>query len=262
MMRVQGPVVAGMFYPGDPAELAQQLDGMLARADGQAEGPPQALIAPHAGYIYSGPVAANAYASLAPVAAEIRRVVVMAPSHRVGFQGVAVSSADVFRTPLGDIPVDRAAVDQLLAMPQVRELDQAFAAEHALEVQLPFLQRTLGDFLLVPLVAGEAAPAAVAEVLAALWEEQGTLVVISSDLSHFHDYATAQLRDRETTAAIEALREGDVSDDGACGRVPVRGLLREARQRGLHVQTLDLRNSGDTAGARDRVVGHGAYVFY
>lgn len=253
--------VAGMFYPADPAQLAEQVDQYLGEAAPYPGPAPKALIAPHAGYIYSGPVAANAYASLRAVADRIERVLVLAPSHRVAFRGIAASGADEFRTPLGDIPVDTAAVQQALALPQVGLLDQAFEGEHALEVQLPFLQRTLGDIRLVPFIVGDAEPQEVAELLDLLWGGDETLIVISSDLSHYHDYANAMQRDRNTSTHIQAL-DPDIAYDDACGRNPIRGLLLSARKHALNVDIRDLRNSGDTAGPRDRVVGYGAYVFH
>jgi hypothetical protein len=250
----------GLFYPGERAALAASVQGLL-RAAGPAEGPaPRAVIAPHAGYVYSGPVAASAYARLAPLRGRVRRVVLVGPSHHVGFRGLAVPSADAFETPLGTVPVDRAALERLLALPQVVERDDAHAREHSLEVQLPFLQEVLGDFALVPLAAGDASAAEVAEVLERLFDEPGTLLVVSSDLSHGADYATARALDAETSRAIEALRPEDLGPGSACGRVAVRGLLLLARRRGLAAHTLDLRSSGDTAGGRDRVVGYGAYA--
>jgi AmmeMemoRadiSam system protein B len=261
MERTQLPSVAGMFYPADAASLSQDVQTLLAQAE--SRGPaPKALIAPHAGYVYSGPVAASAYARLRPLAGQIRRVVLFAPSHRVPFAGLAASSATRFRTPLGDVQVDRQAVETALRLSQVREFDAAFDGEHALEVQLPFLQSALGDFQLVPFVVGDARGADVAEVIETLWGGDETLIVVSSDLSHYLDYASARARDRHTTTAIEALDATAIDYHDACGRIPVQGLLLAARRHGLHVETVDLRNSGDTAGPKDRVVGYGAYLFH
>jgi len=257
----QMPNVAGMFYPADPSQLTEQIDQYLGEATPYPGPVPKALIAPHAGYIYSGPVAANAYATLSALAGRIERVVVLAPSHRVAFRGIATSESSEFRTPLGDIPVDTAAVQQALELTQVGLLEQAYQGEHALEVQLPFLQRTLGDFKLVPFIVGDARPEEVAELLNLLWGGDETLIVISSDLSHYHEYADAMRRDRNTSSHIEAL-DPDIAYDDACGRNPIRGLLVSAREHGLRVETRDLRNSGDTAGPRDQVVGYGAYVFH
>jgi AmmeMemoRadiSam system protein B len=221
----------------------------------------KALVVPHAGYVYSGPVAASAYALLASLRDRIRRVVLLGPSHRVGFEGLAASSADAFETPLGRVEIDAEAVERALLLPQVRRLDAAHAQEHSLEVQLPFLQRVLSDFRLVPLVVGDATPAEVAEVIETLWGGAETLLVVSSDLSHYLPYEQAKALDRATTQAIENLDPEAIGEDQACGRLPVQGLLLAARRHGLHARTLDLRSSGDTAGSRDAVVGYGAYAF-
>jgi AmmeMemoRadiSam system protein B len=254
------PAVAGVFYPDDPDELRQQVHTYLSSANPGMTEPPKALIAPHAGYIYSGPIAASAYAQLQSIADRIRRVVILAPSHHVGFRGIAVSSADLFQTPLGVIDVDKVAVAQVRELPQVHPLDDAFEHEHSLEVQLPFLQETLGDFRIVPLVVGDAEPEDVDQLLEMLWGGEETLIVISSDLSHYNDYETAREIDGETSEAIENLQPAAISFHQACGRVPVSGLLLAARRHNLQATTLDLRNSGDTAGSKDRVVGYGAYA--
>jgi len=261
MMHVKPPAVAGFFYPGSERELRAAVQGFMRDAHSPEDARPHALIAPHAGYQYSGPIAASAYASLAPWADDIRRVVVLAPSHRVPFRGIATSSADAFRTPLGDIPVDRAAVDSLDGLPGVLRLDAAFAEEHALEVQLPFLQNVLPDFSLVPLIVGDADSDDVSGVIEALWSDD-TLIVVSSDLSHYHDYRSCQQRDRSTTARIEQMQADEIGPYDACGAFPIRGLLKTAQRHGWHVRTLDLRNSGDTSGDKSRVVGYGAYEFY
>jgi AmmeMemoRadiSam system protein B len=198
---------------------------------------------------------------LAPIAEVVRRVILLGPSHRAYVQGLAASSADVFVTPLGEIPVDRESVERALALPQVSLLDAAHEQEHSLEVQLPFLQLTLREFELVPFSVGEATADEVREVLDLLWGGAETLIVISSDLSHYYDYETARRLDAQTSRAIEALSPRDLDENSACGRAPVRGLLRAARQRGLSAHTLDLRSSGDTAGSRDQVVGYGSYLF-
>ena len=260
MTSVRNPAVAGLFYPGDPRELHAMVAGYLAAA-AAGDVVPKAIIVPHAGYIYSGPIAASAYARIQPARGRITRVVLLGPAHRVGFHGLALSSADCFQTPLGRITVDQEAVKKISGLPQVQVMDAAHMQEHSLEVHLPFLQEVLGEFSLVPLVVGDAEPGEVAEVLEALWGGPETLIVISSDLSHYHDYKTAQRLDRATSQAIEQLRLEDIQYDHACGRNPVNGLLQVARQRGLKAKTVDLRNSGDTAGTPDRVVGYGAYVF-
>jgi AmmeMemoRadiSam system protein B len=222
---------------------------------------PKAVIAPHAGYEYSGPIAASAYAPLAAARGRIERVVLIGPAHRVPVTGLSAPHADAFATPLGRVPLDRAALDSILDLPQVGVLHRAHELEHSLEVQLPFLQVVLGDFVLVPLVAGDATPEDVAEVLERLWGGPETLIVVSSDLSHYHDYATARRMDGATTHAIEALRPTAIGYDDACGRVPIQGLLVAARRHGLQATTLDVRNSGDTVGSRDQVVGYGAWAF-
>ena len=260
MTSVRKPAVAGLFYPAEPAALHAQIASFLAHAPAAAT-VPKAIIAPHAGYVYSGAIAASAYALLKPARGTIRRVVLLGPSHRVAFHGLAAPSVDVVETPLGLIPVDRAALQQLTALPQFIISDPAHAREHSLEVHLPFLQEVLGEFSLVPLAVGDAAPVEVAEVLERLWGGPETLIVVSSDLSHYHDYDTARKLDRVTSNAIEQLRYQDLDFDSACGRVPVSGLLYLAQRRGLTAETIDLRNSGDTAGPRDQVVGYGAYVF-
>jgi hypothetical protein len=260
MARIRQPAVAGLFYPADAAELRRTVDALLASS--APRGPaPKALILPHAGYVYSGPVAASGYAELAPLRAVVHRVILLGPTHRVPFEGVAISSADVYLTPLGPVPVDIGALDALVGLAQVRLLDAAHLREHSLEVHLPFLQSVLEDFKVVPLVVGEASPDAVAEVLERLWGGRETLIVVSSDLSHYHDYATAQRLDAETTRRIETLSRAEIDGEHACGCRPVNGLLLAARSHGLVPRVLDLRNSGDTAGPRDRVVGYGAYAF-
>jgi AmmeMemoRadiSam system protein B len=261
MKTIRHPAVAGMFYPADPQTLRADVESYLAEAAGASGPVPKALIAPHAGYIYSGPVAGHAYARLRAAASRITRVVLMAPAHRWPFHGLAIPEADEFQTPLGRIPVDRAALLSVTGLPQVQCLDAAFDGEHALEVHLPFLQAVLPAFRIVPFVVGEASPREVADVLERLWGGDETLIVVSSDLSHYLDYRSAKARDAQTTGRIEAL-DPSVGDHDACGRNPVNGLLTVARRHGLTVETVDLRNSGDTAGPRDRVVGYGAYVFH
>lgn len=260
MTTIREPAVAGMFYPADPHELHAMITRFLDEAEPVGD-VPKAFIAPHAGYIYSGPVAASAYARLRPAHARIKRVVLLGPSHRVAFEGLAVSGADEFLTPLGRIPLDKGAIEQIAVLPDVHLLDKAHVMEHSLEVHLPFLQEVLDRFTLVPVVVGDAAEESVAEVLDLLWGGPETLIVISSDLSHYHDYETARRMDQATSRAIEELRPEAIHYDDACGRNPVNGLLTLARRRGLHAHTIDLRNSGDTAGPRDQVVGYGAYVF-
>ncbi|ADE16626.1 protein of unknown function DUF52 [Nitrosococcus halophilus Nc 4] len=260
MATLRQPAVAGLFYPADLVSLQTQIQNFFKTNDARGN-PPKAIIAPHAGYRYSGPVAASAYACLRKVQGRIHRVILLGPSHRVPFYGIATSRANGFATPLGIVPVNQDDLQQALALPQVRALDEPHALEHSLEVQLPFLQEILGDFSLVPLVVGHSSPQEVKEVLDLFWGSEETLIIVSSDLSHYHDYTTAQQLDRATTKAIEALQPEAIHSEQACGYLPMGGLLMAARERGLHGTTLDLRNSGDTAGSREKVVGYGAYVF-
>ncbi len=259
---VRRPAVAGTFYPAEAGTLRAAVASYLSEAQAQeADGPrAKALIAPHAGYVYSGAVAASAYARLASYADQITRVVLVGPAHYVAVRGIAVSGADAFRTPLGDVALDRSAVERLLDLPQVTIDEHPHGPEHALEVHLPFLQSVLDDFALVPLAVGHATPEEVAQVLDRLWGGPETLIVISSDLSHFHHYDAAQALDLTTARAIEA---GDVTALGpeqACGCIGIGGLLLAARTHRLRIERLDLRNSGDTAGSRDSVVGYGAWA--
>ena len=254
--------VAGMFYPADAHALRREVSALLSSATGAAGAmPPKALIAPHAGYVYSGPIAARAYAQVAALAGRVRRVVLLGPAHRVALRGLALPGVARFATPLGEIEVDAAAVARLRDLPQVSESPRAHAAEHALEVHLPFLQATLGSFTLVPLVVGDATPAEVAEVLDALWGADETLIVVSTDLSHYLPYRVAQETDRATVDAMLAL-DPTLDPTQACGAMAVNGLLLAARRRGLTPMLLDLRNSGDTAGDRARVVGYGSLALY
>jgi len=261
---IRPPAVAGAFYAGEPALLADEVDHYLAQARDRLAGDepaPKALIVPHAGFVYSGPVAASAYARIAAFGDRIRRVVLFGPAHRVWVDGMAVPAARQFQTPLGPVPLDTAALATLAALPFVETSDAAHAEEHSLEVQLPFLQRALDQFALVPVVVGGADGAQVAAALDAVWGGDDTLIVISSDLSHYHAYDRARQRDQATCAAIEGLEVGRITPEDACGCRGVDGLLRAAQQRALRPHTLDLRNSGDTAGPRDRVVGYGAWAF-
>jgi AmmeMemoRadiSam system protein B len=258
---VRLPAVAGQFYPENPEELRTVVDGFLAAAKTVSDTIPKVIIAPHAGYPYSGPIAGSAYACLARGRGALKRVVLLGPSHFVGFDGLAVSSASVFQSPLGLIPVDEEALARVRALSRVTTLDAAHQREHSLEVHLPFLQIALGEFKLVPLVVGDATANEVGAVLNKLWGGRETCIVVSSDLSHYHDYQTAQQIDRETARAIESLNWEKLDADQACGCQPIRGLLRVAKERGLRCRTVDLRNSGDTLGGRGRVVGYGAFVF-
>lgn len=259
MTRIRPAAVAGRFYPDEPAALRAQIEAYLADSR-KCDAHPKGIIVPHAGYVYSGPVAASGYAALASRRSEIRRVVLMGPSHFVRVRGLAVPTVDSFATPLGDVPIDGQARDELRSLAQIVASDEAHAREHSLEVHLPFLQVVLPEFTLVPLAVGDATPDEIAEVVEILWDGPETAFVISSDLSHFHDHSTAAEIDSRTSALIESLRWEELRGDLCCGYKPIGGLLSAARARGLPVQAIDLRNSGDTAGPRDRVVGYGAYV--
>lgn len=246
-----------MFYPADADSLRATVRQLLAAATTSPGPQPKVLIAPHAGFVYSGDTAATAYARIAPFRDAIRRVVLLGPAHRVRLRGLAAPAAAAFATPLGEVPLDRAS---LRALPQVSINDSAHAAEHSLEVHLPFLQETLGSFELVPLVVGEASREDVAQVLDRLWGGAETLIVVSSDLSHYLPYARACARDEFTAEAILQLR-ADIDHDQACGATPINGLLQLARSRRLKPLLLALRNSGDTAGDKGRVVGYAAFAF-
>ena len=259
-MSVRIPAVAGQFYSGSADRLAAEVRGYIADVESVGP-PPKAMILPHAGYVYSGAIAASGYARLCRAQDTVTRVVLIGPSHYVPLRGLAVSTADAFTTPLGPVPVDRPAVERLLRLPQVTRSEPAHAREHSLEVHLPFLQQVLERFAIVPLVAGDATADEVAEVLDLVWGGPETLIVISSDLSHFHSYAEARRLDADTASAIEAMAPERIGDDQACGRVPIKGLLTAARRHGLVARTIDLRNSGDTAGPRRQVVGYGTFVF-
>jgi AmmeMemoRadiSam system protein B len=261
MSRIRPPAVAGMFYPGNPAVLQRTVDELLAAATAPAAAQPKALIVPHAGYIYSGSTAALAYATLAPWRSTIRRVVLLGPTHRVAVAGLALTEADTLATPLGTVAVDATAVAKIADLPQVVASDPVHAQEHSLEVHLPFLQRALDNFLVVPLAVGHASPEDVAEVLDRLWGGSETLIVISSDLSHFLPYAAANQVDRDTCTHILQL-DAHIRPEQACGAYPVNGLLLAARSRGLVPTLLHRCNSGDTAGDRQRVVGYAAFTFH
>ena len=295
MTVIRKPAVSGSFYPAQRDMLERQLalflseatnapqtsDAHLVRdarpagngphtADAQFAGDaqlagyalPKAIIGPHAGYVYSGPVAARAYARLAAVRGKVSRVVLIGPSHYLAFRGLAVDASDAWETPCGTVTLDTEAIARLRQLPMVGVLDAAHQREHALEVHVPFLQHVLGDFRLVPIVTGDASPDTVAALFDAIWGGPETLIVVSTDLSHYLDYAACQSLDARTAQAIERFDDTVIGSTEACGQVPTRGLLRVARRRGMAIERLDLRNSGDTAGPRDRVVGYGAWALY
>ena len=246
-----------MFYPGEPKALAAELDELLGDVEHLSPrlGFPKVLIVPHAGYVYSGGVAARAYDELAPARGIVRRVVMLGPAHRVAVRGLAAPAASAFATPLGEVPVDREALRTVQHLPQIVVSDAVHAAEHSLEVQLPFLQKVLGAFSLVPFAAGSASTAEVAELLERLWGGPETLVVISTDLSHYHSYAEAKRIDGATLARVRAFAT-DIHHDQACGATPLNGLLAVAGKRALAIRELAACNSGDTAGGKAQVVGY------
>ena len=260
MTLIREPAVAGQFYSGNADELSTTVATLLDEAQEKDTPAPKALIVPHAGYSYSGPVAASAYARLGPYRDQYRRVILLGPCHRTPVRGLALSSADAYRMPMGDVPLDKAAIANL-DIPGVQVFDAAHEDEHSLEVHLPFLQAVLGKFSVVPIVVGDASPELVSEVLDALWGGPETLIVVSSDLSHYLTYEEARAIDAATCQAIEHLDAAQIDHDMACGATPVAGLLLAAKQRDMKVTTLDLRNSGDTAGDEAFVVGYGAWMF-
>lgn len=255
---VRPPAVAGMFYPLDAESLAASVDAMLAAAPRSAGPAPKAIIAPHAGYVYSGPIAAAAYAALGRDRDLIQRVVLLGPAHRVHLTGLALPRAQALRTPLGDVPIDVEGARLALELPYVTVSDLVHEREHSLEVHLPFLQRVLGELSVVPLAVGDASPVEVAGVLERLWGGPETRVVVSSDLSHYLPYPLAKQTDAQTAATLERLQY--VDHEQACGASPVNGLIAVARGRNMTIERLDLRNSGDTSGGRGEVVGYGAFA--
>jgi len=260
-MRVRPAVFAGTFYPDKPQELAAVVRSYLPKSPSATPTTViKAIIAPHAGYIFSGATAGAAYAAVMAQKSHIDRVVVLGPSHRVGFSGVASSGASAFETPLGPVAVDRDAVTALTSAGLAREFEVAHEDEHSLEVQLPFIKTVFPSAHIVPLLAGDEDWQACERVLAALWGKDETLIVISSDLSHYHDYATAQHVDGETAKEIASLAAGSIDHEQACGATAVNGILGIAAEKKMSCQTLELRNSGDTAGPKNRVVGYGAFA--
>jgi AmmeMemoRadiSam system protein B len=258
---VRPPAVAGLFYPDDPAELRSLIERYLKEARPSSSATvPKAIIAPHAGYVYSGPIAASAFQTLAPAAGKVTRVVLLGPSHFVAIRGLALPDHSRLGTPLGELKGDPEGCGASLRLPQVRVQPEAHAREHSLEVELPFVQVLLGDVSLVPLAVGDASAEEVAEVLDKVWGGPETVIVISSDLSHYLPYDVARSVDRATADEILALG-GPLEPEQACGARPINGLLLASRRRGLTPELIDLRNSGDTAGDRSRVVGYGAFAF-
>ena len=257
---VRPPEVAGTFYPGNAGACADVVARCIAEARPTGLFKAKAVVAPHAGYVFSGPIAGTAFASLANRRAEIRRVVLIGPAHRVAYRGLATTSADEWATPLGSVPVDWASMRKLLSLPDMRVSDSVFVREHSLEVHLPFLQQALDDFTIVPILVGEASHAEVERALKLVWGGPETLISISSDLSHFLDYEAARRLDARTSGQMEILQAERIGAENACGHLALLGALRRARDLDLRVTALDVRNSGDTQGGRDRVVGYGAFV--
>lgn len=261
MNKVRPMAVAGQFYPAEKSQLTSTLEECFKLAvPYQADKFPRALIAPHAGYRFSGPIAASVYLSVADNHSHIKKVLLMGPSHRVPFRGIAMSGADAYASPLGVLEIDNESEQAIARLPFVGVLAEAHAYEHSLEVHVPFLQKVLPDVKIIPLVVGHTEPEQVAEVINALWSDD-TLVVISSDLSHYLDYKAACIKDKNTTELIESIDLNPLLGDQACGCRPINGLLRVAHEQQLNAKTIDLRNSGDTFGNKERVVGYGGYVF-
>jgi AmmeMemoRadiSam system protein B/AmmeMemoRadiSam system protein A len=263
MTEIRPTAVAGSFYPADPIALRQDVDQLLASvpAASSSNRQPKVLVAPHAGYNYSGSLAAACYAPLANFRDKIKRVVLLGPSHRVAFKGIAAPTSTAFATPFGDVPIDSEAIAKILSLDETGFFDDAHKDEHSLEVHLPFLQRVLGEFSLVPLVVGDARPEPVAAALEALWGDESTLIVISTDLSHFHPYDEALVIDRNTADKILQL-DFSLAGEEACGCRPLNGLLKLARARQLEIEEVGILNSGDSAGDQKRVVGYGGYRLF
>jgi AmmeMemoRadiSam system protein B/AmmeMemoRadiSam system protein A len=261
MMNIKLPAVAGKFYPADPSDLRKMLQHLLAGSGLDNIPQPKIILAPHAGYIFSGPIAANAYRILSKMP-HIKHVVLIGPSHYVYVEGAALPSAQSFRTPLGDIPVNQEFIDKLQNLPHINIFDEAFAQEHSLEVQLPFLQVQLNNFTITPILVGHPDKTLVAKIIEQFWDREDTLFVISSDLSHYHEYKTAVQHDQQTMGAILNLDADTLAPEQACGCFAIKGLLHFAKQHNFHAQLLDMRNSGDTQGDKNRVVGYSAVHFY
>jgi MEMO1 family protein len=259
--KVRPPAVAGQFYPASAQRLRAEVADLLEKAPAFVGASPKALIVPHAGYAYSGPVAATAFVGLQAGGRSIERVVLIGPAHYVRLSGIAIPTVDAFETPLGQVPLDRDALRAIGDLCSVIQDDAPHAPEHALEVEVPFLQTLLHAFAMVPLLVGDTVAEEVADVLQRLWGGPETLVLVSSDLSHYYDYDTARRLDAATATAIERGDWGGLGPNNACGFLPVAGLLLIAKRRGLRARRLCMRNSGDTAGTRDRVVGYGAWTF-
>lgn len=270
MTIIRPPAVAGTFYPADADLLRSEIDGLIDAAlhsgiAQQETATPKAIIVPHAGLMFSGSLAALGFATVRALKDTIKRIVIIGPAHRMAFQGIALARADQFATPLGNMRCDLPALQKALALPHVQMLDDAHTLEHGLEIELPFIQRLFGeqsDIGIVPLLVSRCSPRQVHEVIEKLWGGPETLIVISSDLSHFHDYDTAKKMDNRTRAMIENFDAENIDTNDACGALPVAGMLMAARNRGMKIKTLGMRNSGDVTGDKSRVVGYGAWAVY
>lgn len=252
--------VSGSFYPAEASALQQQVDQLLKAHAVHADGRPIALIVPHAGYQYSGAIAAQAFQQLRPWCDDIHRVLLIGPAHRAPVVGAALSSAGYFHTPLGDVVLDSQGIRELEKLPGFAIRDDAHAHEHALEVQLPFLQTVLDDFHLVPVLVGQASPELLHPMLERYWGAPHTLIVLSTDLSHFLSEEKAHHLDQRTRAAIEALDGERIGEEQACGRYPLRALMDVARHHHAHIQTLAMGTSADAGADAGRVVGYGAWL--
>ncbi|MFW5887929.1 MAG: AmmeMemoRadiSam system protein B, partial [Bacteriovoracia bacterium] len=237
------PDVGGMFYPDNPKILSEMIQSFLDKAK-PTQYTPLAIVAPHAGYVYSGPIAGSAYHALDKVKEKINTLIVISPAHRYGFRGVARHSADLFQTPLGNLKVNKELLDQLDEFEQVVELDEAFESEHALEVHLPFIQEVfkdkISDISIVPLVVGMTKPEEVAEVIEKIWQGDDRFLIVSSDMSHFLSYKDAKNTDFDTSQVLEKLDWQQLAHDSACGYFPLRGLMQVCQKRGLHLHSIDL----------------------
>ncbi len=261
--RIRPPAVAGLFYPDDAARLARYVQSALGEGMRVVPelGKVEAVIAPHAGYRFSGPIAARAFAALRQHG-PVGRILLLGPAHTVPLRGIAAPSWDGFATPLGVVEVDAGLREALSTLPRVIVDDVPHAREHALEVELPFIQALYPGVPVLPLVVGEATPEEVARVIeVARGVDPDTAIVVSSDLSHYEPYAQARAHDAMTARRIAALDERHIGPHDACGARPLAGLLHEAKAHRWRPVLLDLRNSGDTAGDRERVVGYGAWAF-
>jgi len=261
MALIRPPAVAGQFYPANERDLSSAIEKLIDEAPYNFQGTPKALIIPHAGLIYSGPVAATAYRYIRDSHRNINRIILLGPCHRVGVKGLALSNANFFQTPLGNIEIDKKSISKIKHMPEVHFFDETHALEHSLEIHLPFLQKILNNFKLVPIVVGDSSAKAVADVLLKVWGGEETLIIVSSDLSHYKSYHDAKKIDAITCRAIESLNRSIITRDNACGLYPLNGLLKFAEQTCMSVKTLDIRNSGDTAGSKSKVVGYGSWIF-